>query len=1003
MQGTIFHKPQVTAEIFRAEKMHSPNINIHRVPVNSNGAIATIIGHAQKSPNSPPPGDFFKADATGMFISNRSTCSINPGNHSTDEAIAAINDCNDAYVGMHIARKISEHHAHLRVEELKTTMLYKSATLTASQRSRVNLDTKFCLFSQTQAIARAELEAARYHRTAPFRRFNKIDPNRHIRLRQSVVDPFSEIEATLARGMAKRSRPVDARSETVAAVFQEIPAHYERFTEFHRQVRQGALIIAQKCTKALTAVERKKVEQKEKEEKERLRLLRTNNYDEYVKLLRQTKNKRLNELLDQTDRFLQDIGLKVLVQKSDTRRVQEHISDMEGETVPPLELVEGAGPQSSADVTGVMDYYSSVHKIREEVQQPESLCGGKLMQYQITGLQWLVSLYNNKLHGILADEMGLGKTVQTIALFSYLAEFKGNKGPHLVVVPLSTLPNWQSEFERWLPSFRIIAFRGSKDQRREALREMRGDDVNVVLTTYDFILREKGPLTRKNWKHIVVDEGHRMKNSKSRLHQVLNGFSCCNRLLLTGTPLQNNLTELWALLNFLLPKIFQSADDFENWFNEPFSRMQGATTDDQQQQLSEEEQMLIIHRLHIVLRPFLLRREKVEVLKDLPDKQEYIVRVEMSEWQKKAYDQMTQNALRVVDSEGKVSAKSMQNSLMQLRKICNHPYLFMNEYRLDRELYRVSGKFEVLDRMLPKLVHFGHKVLIFSQMTQVMDIMGDFMEWRGLKYHRLDGSTAIEERRERMHLFNTTNDVHVFMLSTRAGGLGLNLQSADTVIIFDSDFNPQMDLQAQDRAHRVGQKNQVRVFRLITESQIEQSILDKAHHKLDIDQKIIQAGMFNRSSSEDDRRERLKSIMGGASKSSWDGGSTNPEQLNRMMARSTEEFQYFQQVDSGLLGGHVEQAKQMPQSFLVTAGRLISEIEVPEWVRSIKIEDEDQEVELTRDMRRRESTGLVNIDNMTDHQWLKLMEAQEQGQEYNLPHPKKRRRSDGASTVADQH
>jgi SNF2 family DNA or RNA helicase len=165
-----------------------------------------------------------------------------------------------------------------------------------------------------------------------------------------------------------------------------------------------------------------------------------------------------------------------------------------------------------------------------------------------------------------------------------------------------------------------------------------------------------------------------------------------------------------GMLNFLLPKIFQSADDFENWFNEPFSKVNGAPGpgEDDQQKLSEEEQMLIIHRLHIVLRPFLLRREKAEVLKDLPDKQEYIVRVEMSEWQKMAYDQISQNALQVVDTEGKVSAKSMQNSLMQLRKICNHPYLFLNEYRLNRDLFRVGGKFVVLDPMIPMLVHFGH-------------------------------------------------------------------------------------------------------------------------------------------------------------------------------------------------------------------------------------------------------------------------------------------------------
>jgi hypothetical protein len=449
----------------------------------------------------------------------------------------------------------------------------------------------------------------------------------------------------------------------------------------------------------------------------------------------------------------------------------------------------------------------------------------------------------------------------------------------------------------------------------------------------------------------------------------------------------------------LLPKIFQSADDFENWFNEPFSRIGDQQDDAAGAKLSEVEQMLVIHRLHIVLRPFLLRREKSEVLKDLPDKQEFVVRVELSEWQKIAYEQMSQNALRVVDVDGKVTARAMQNSLMQLRKICNHPYLFTDSYRQDRDLYRTSGKFEVLDRMLPKLIHFGHKVLIFSQMTQLMDILGDYFEWRGLKYYRLDGSTAIEERRERMHAFNTGNEANIFMLSTRAGGLGLNLQTADTVIIFDSDFNPQMDLQAQDRAHRVGQKNQVRVFRLITESQIEQSILDKAHHKLDIDQKIIQAGMFNRSSSEEDRRERLRTIMGGSSKSSWEGGPTAPEQLNRMMARSTDEFHYFQQVDAGLLPSADSKKKpHVEESLLVDTGRLMARHEVPEWITAIKLEGElDEPTELTRDMRRSgtgAAGGLINLDNLTDYQWLKLMEAQEAGVEYTLPHPKKRRRSD---------
>lgn len=978
-----------------------------RVKNDKNVSRPGVTDRINQSPMSMASYDL-RVDGESMLSMYPPACTCKTDVIDFAAAERMISESGDGYAAQYNMKRFMDQQAQLRAEELRVLLSHRSSFMTGAQRSRARLELKFCEFASVQEACRRELEAARYHRLAPFRKFNKIDPNRHVRIRNSVADPFAEIEASLARGMAKRSRPVDARSETVAAVFQQIPEHYERFVTFHKALREGVLVLAQRCSKALTAVERKKQEQKEKEEKERMRLLRNNNYDEYVRLLRQTKNKRLNEILDQTDRFLQDIGVKVLVQKSETRRVQERIADDEEKDISRMEMaVDEAAvpPVSAADVTGVMDYYSSVHKIREEVKQPSTLVGGSLMPYQVTGLQWLVSLCNNKLHGILADEMGLGKTVQTIALLSYLAEFKANKGPHLVIVPLSTLPNWQSEFERWLPSFKVVAFRGTKEVRREALRQMRtSDDVNVVLTTYDFILREKGPLTRKNWKHIVVDEGHRMKNAKSRLHQVLNGFTCCNRLLLTGTPLQNNLTELWALLNFLLPKIFQSADDFENWFNEPFSRMSGVEDDaGGTKKLSEEEQMLIIHRLHIVLRPFLLRREKSEVLKDLPDKQEHIVRIELSEWQKLAYEQMSQNALRVIDSEGKATARSMQNSLMQLRKICNHPYLFMDEYRVDRELFRVSGKFEVLDRMLPKLVHFGHKILIFSQMTQLMDILGDYLDWRGLKFFRLDGSTAIEDRRERMHHFNTGNDINIFMLSTRAGGLGLNLQTADTVIIFDSDFNPQMDLQAQDRAHRVGQKNQVRVFRLITESQIEQSILDKAHHKLDIDQKIIQAGMFNRSSSEEDRRERLKNIMGCSSKSSWEGGPTLPEQLNRMMARSTDEFAYFQQIDSNLFGlgrktlNTTNTSTSTSSSYLVDVGRLVHPREVPDWITSaIKTDaDEDPDIELTRDMRRKDNpNSIINLDNLSDHQWLKLMEAQEAGLDFSLPHPKKRRRSD---------
>ena len=885
------------------------------------------------------------------------------------------------------------HRLQQRLDAVKAAV--ETGHLPANMRQRATLELKMTAFLALQKKLRVTLESVSLGKGNLLRDV-PIDVKRYSRL-ISAPDPFQALSDSLGRGLAKRARAVDARSEAVASVFQQIPGHFERFSAFHRSNRETAMRVAERCKQACAALEKKKVDYKERQERERMKLLKTNNYEEYVKMLKQTKNTRLNELIDQTDKFLQEIGIKVAVQKQETAAHSRHVTGGFDAIMATEDDVPNEG-----DVTGFMDYYSSVHQIKEEVKQPACLTGGTLMAYQIAGLQWLVSLYNNKLNGILADEMGLGKTVQTIALLAYLEEVKANPGPHLVIVPLSTLPNWQNEFERWLPGFKVLTFKGSKIERRQLIQELKQEDYNVCLTTYDFVLREKSQLSNRLWRHIIVDEGHRMKNAKGKLHAILNGFKCTNRLLLTGTPLQNNLTELWSLLNFLLPRIFSSADDFEQWFSEPFAKVQGESD----AALSEEEQLLVIHRLHVVLRPFLLRRIKSEVLTDLPDKQEFVIRVELSEWQRLAYDKMTESALSVMSAEGKVTNKTMHNSLMQLRKIANHPFLFLDEYRLDEDLFRVSGKFEILDRMLPKLVSTGHKVLIFSQMTSLLDVLGDYLDWKGLGFFRLDGSTSLEERRERMHTFNGSDEVRIFMLSTRAGGLGVNLQTADTVIIFDSDFNPQMDLQAQDRAHRVGQKNQVKVFRLITLSPIEQLILDKANHKLDLDSKIIQAGMFNRNASDDDRRERLKSIFESGGTAATSVHPTTPEELNRALARSTEEFVAFQEADAEVFGvsphdlpqpgspkqrapaasGSVTTQKlavTSTESVLVDLGRLISIDEVPEWVRGpsrAEGDDDEQINELTREMRKSRLAGsnMGAIDRMSDRQWLKLVMQEEE-------------------------
>jgi SNF2 family DNA or RNA helicase len=310
-----------------------------------------------------------------------------------------------------------------------------------------------------------------------------------------------------------------------------------------------------------------------------------------------------------------------------------------------------------------------------------------------------------------------------------------------------------------------------------------------------------------------------MKNAQSKFAQTLGTqYSSKHRLLLTGTPLQNNLPELWALLNFLLPKIFNSVDNFEMWFSKPFDKYKAGKNEQAEEgneQLGEEERILIINRLHAVLRPFLLRRIKDNVLGQLPTKVEKVIRCELSGWQKLVYKQLQENGVAMgAQDEGtgkKSSNKGLSNILMQLRKICNHPYLFLNSYnQADHELVRSSGKFELLDRMLPKLKRAGHRVLMFSQMTQCMTILEDYFTYRNFCYLRLDGSTSADDREQRMYQFNAADSPYfIFLLSTRAGGLGLNLATADTVILFDSDWNPMMDKQAQDRAHRIGQKNEV--------------------------------------------------------------------------------------------------------------------------------------------------------------------------------------------------
>eukprot|EP00183_Erythrolobus_madagascarensis_P005404 CAMPEP_0185857296 /NCGR_PEP_ID=MMETSP1354-20130828/29433_1 /TAXON_ID=708628 /ORGANISM="Erythrolobus madagascarensis, Strain CCMP3276" /LENGTH=995 /DNA_ID=CAMNT_0028559563 /DNA_START=1 /DNA_END=2988 /DNA_ORIENTATION=- len=605
------------------------------------------------------------------------------------------------------------------------------------------------------------------------------------------------------------------------------------------------------------------------------------------------------------------------------------------------------------------------------------MVGGTLKEYQMQGLQWMVSLYNNKMNGILADEMGLGKTVQTISLIAHLMEKKGNAGPYMVVVPLSTLSNWELEFQRWVPTVRVVVFKGDKKVRKQLFDDVILPGVfNVCLITYEYVVRAKGLLRRVEWEYIIVDEGHRMKNTEARLSSVLGEFyTSRHRLLLTGTPLQNSLEELWALLNFILPTVFSSVDSFEQWFAGPFATRGGSDV-----QLNEEESLLVIFRLHQVLRPFLLRRLKSEVLKmgeKLPTKQEDVVMCDMSAWQRYIYKRMVHNErVPFTDNNGRRRFSKMSNPAMQLRKVVNHPYLFFEDYSNEvddsPELWRSSGKFDMLDACILKLLRTGHRILIFNQMTRVLDLQERLLQYRNIPFLRLDGSTRPEERKRLVEEFNTRENYNVFLLTTRAGGLGVNLQTADTVIIFDSDWNPQADLQAQDRAHRIGQKRAVRILRFVTARSVEEDVIEKATFKRGLEAKIIQAGMFDEQSKDVDRQAMLRELLREEEEGSvQEDALPTAEELNKMLSRSEEEEEVFAQVDAE----RCLEIENQPS--------LMVKEEIPTWVtapeeEAIQKEEEERanEIEFEKSGRKRAAAKNVSylIDQMSDDKYLAMME-----------------------------
>jgi ATP-dependent DNA helicase len=582
----------------------------------------------------------------------------------------------------------------------------------------------------------------------------------------------------------------------------------------------------------------------------------------------------------------------------------------------------------------------------------------KLLQHQVYGVQWLLSLFRNGQNGILADEMGLGKTVQVVAFLSALFGYRVF-GTHLIVAPLSTLDNWRSEISKWMPWCPLIVYHGNKDERasmrtwlkqrrlkclkgaaallernarKEPIESLVKDIGGIVLTSFEMTMMDSASLGQGlPWDVLVVDEAHRLKNFDCKLIRTLRNFQTEARLLLSGTPLQNNVSELWSMLNFIVPWMFSDLKSFKTWFSEVAQQQQQQQKDDDECEEGDAERgnggklkrrrleggpptvvtpdaiAGIVKDCHAVLRPFLLRRTKQQIPQlSIPPKYEVVLYCPLFPEQEKQYEAV------------RSGSKYQLGRMMQLRKVCGHPFLFrefdslndavrknggsttwatvadgglcataaiaakQNEEYLQK-LLAAGSKLNMLHRMLPHLRRSGHRVLLFSQMTKVLDVVEDYLEkmaaCRSVKYTyvRLDGSCSLLERKDSIDRFagkkqqhpnqprssfsaspshqpdskgqaladEKAEDIFLFLISTRSGGIGLNLVAADTVILYDCDFNPQNDLQATDRCHRIGQTKPVVVYRLISPRTVEEAMMKISLQKIRLERIVIGCGEFS--------------------------------------------------------------------------------------------------------------------------------------------------------------
>ncbi|XP_063900306.1 chromodomain-helicase-DNA-binding protein 8-like [Zophobas morio] len=492
-------------------------------------------------------------------------------------------------------------------------------------------------------------------------------------------------------------------------------------------------------------------------------------------------------------------------------------------------------------------YYNLKAQWSAVTKSPEYANEGTLLEHQVEGLNWLLFNFVQRKGCILADEMGLGKTIQSVSFVHQLFNKYNIRGPYMVVAPLSTLSHWFREFSTWT-SMNAFVYHGTERDRklmRENLFFFENSEsleknipkFHVLITTYEILIRDKQTLNSFHWVSCIFDEAHRLKNKNSKVNCAIREFPKIQHfLLLTGTPIQNNVSEIWTLLNIIDPNNFDGHQSFIEKYGSP------ETT----------EQVSALQKL---LRPYLLRRTKEDVLKNIAAKEETIVQIELTAIQKQFYRAILEQNFKHLNS-GK-SFGNLRNIAMELRKCCSHPYLIrgaeehistLNAQAPLTQLIESSGKMVFLNKLLPKLRENGSKVLVFSQMAKCLDIIEDFLRDTHQRYERIDGTVSGLERQRSIDRFSQEKDISVFLLTTRAGGFGINLAAADVVVIFDSDWNPQNDLQAQSRCHRIGQTQQVKVYRLITRGTYEEEMFNRASRKLGLEKAII-GGICGKSKS----------------------------------------------------------------------------------------------------------------------------------------------------------